>query len=720
MKPYLALIALLTFSVSGAQVIETDICVFGGTSGGIAAAVQASRMGKSVVLIEPTKYLGGLTTGGLGATDIGNKAAVGGVSREFYHRLAQHYAKDSSWNLETAPDYFAKRRGGQAGASSLAGADATMWTFEPHVAEATFLEMLREAKIPVHTQQRLASVKKSGARISELATQSGNIYRAKMFIDATYEGDLLAKAGVSYHVGREANLVYGETLNGIRAQTPHHQFTVPVDPFKKPSDPASGLLPFIQSGDGGKPGDGDARVQTYNYRLCFTTNPTNRLSASKPATMSQPKFDALLKAANGRLPVSPPADYDSAKFELLGRYCVALVAANKQPRLAQFWNPIWMPNHKTDINNNGGFSTDFIGANWDFPEASYERREQICREHEDYIRGFITFMATDPRVPDDMRREMQSWGPAKDEFTDTAGWPRELYVREGRRLVGEIVMTERHCRAQEVVTDPVSLAAYNMDSHNCQRIVKNGRVENEGDVQVAPMKPYPVSYRAIVPKQAQCENLLVPVCLSSSHIAYGSIRMEPVFMILGQSAATAASLAIDGNVPVQKVNYEKLRARLLADKQVLEWKGAVTAGAGGGKLDVKLDGIILDDADAKQTGDWQHSASVAYRVGTGYLHDGNLNKGAMTLTFTPNIKEAGEYEIILLSTPNPNRASNVPVTILVSGGETKTVTVNERTQPLLVLGKFQLPVGKQTTVTVSNKGTDGHVVVDGAQFIRKR
>ena len=708
----LALVCLLP-----AAVIDTDLCVFGGTSCGIAAAVQAPRMGKSVVVVEPGKYLGGLTTGGLGATDIGNKAAVGGVSREFYHRIAKHYAQPASWKLETANDYFTKRRGGQAAASSLDGPDATMWTFEPRVAEMLFLEMLQEAKIPVHREQRLASVKKSGARITEVTTQSGNTYRAKMFIDATYEGDLMAKAKVSYHVGREANATYGETLNGIRALTPHHQFTVPVDPFKKPGDPASGLLPFIQSGDGGKPGDGDARVQTYNYRLCFTTDDRNRLTASKPAAMPQAKFDALVKAANGRLPVTPPADYDEAKFELLGRYCTALVAANKQPRLAQFWNPIWMPNHKTDINNNGGFSTDFIGANWDFPEASYERRDAMRREHEDYIRGFITFMATDPRVPEDMRREMQSWGPSKDEFTDTAGWPRELYVREGRRLIGEIVMTEKHCRAQEVVADPVSLAAYNMDSHNCQRIVKNGRAENEGDVQVPPMKPYPVSYRAIIPKQAQCENLLVPVCLSSSHIAYGSIRMEPVFMILGQSAATAAALAIDDNVPVQKLNYEKLRARLLADKQVLEWKGAAVAGAGGGKLDVKLAGIVLDDADAKQTGEWLHGATIAWRVGDGYLHDGNANKGAMSLTFTPDIKEAGEYEIIFLSTPNPNRASNVPVTVSVPGGMTKTVTVNLKSVPLHSLGKFKLPAGKAATVIVSNKDTDGHVVVDGLQLV---
>ena len=527
---------------------ETDICVFGGTSGGIAAAIQASRMGKSVVLLEPGKYLGGLTTGGLGATDIGNKAAVGGMSREFYRRIAKHYADDAAWRLEKRQDFFSKRASGQSKASDLTSADATMWTFEPHVATKVFREMLQEAKVPWHFNQRLASVKKDGLRITEIRMENGETYRAKMFIDATYEGDLMARAKVSYHVGREANATYGETLNGIRAETPKHQFIVPVDPYVKPGDASSGLLPFIQPGDGGKPGEGDHRVQTYNYRLCFTTNAANRL------------------------PVKPPPNYDPAKYELLARYLEALVAAGKKPQLSQFWNPIWMPNHKTDINNNGGFSTDYIGMNYDYPEAGYARREEIARYHENYIRGFIAFLATSPRVPEYMRKEMQRWGPAKDEFTDTGGWPNQLYVREARRLVGALVMTEAHCRYKEVVNDSVGLAAYNMDSHNCQRIVKDGRAENEGDVQVAPMKPYPISYRALIPKANECENLFVPVCLSASHIAYGSIRMEPVFMIMGQSAATAASLAIDDQRAVQNVDYAKLREQLLADKQVLAWK----------------------------------------------------------------------------------------------------------------------------------------------------
>ena len=530
------------------EIIEADVCVYGGTCAGVAAAVQATRMGRTAIVVEPGRHLGGLSSGGLGATDIGNKSAIGGISREFYQRIAAHYRRPSSWTLETAAGYFSRRRGGQAAASSLGGPDATMWTFEPHVAEDIFFQMLNEARVPVYFDQGLASVKKDGTRIAGITAASGRIFRAKMFVDATYEGDLMAGAGVSYIVGRESNAQYHESLDGIRAQTPKHQFIVPVDPYVKPGDSSSGLLPFIQPGNGGKPGDGDRRVQTYNFRLCFTTN------------------------AGNRAPVEPPKNYDPAQYELLARYLEALVAAGKKPKLSEFWNPIWMPNGKTDINNNGGFSTDFIGMNYGYPDGDAATRARIWREHEDYTRGFVHFLATSPRVPENIRAEMQQFGLCKDEFLDTGGWPDQLYVREARRMVSDYVMTEHHCRGQEVAEDSIGLAAYNMDSHNCQRIVKNGRVENEGDVQVPPMKPYPISYRAIVPKSGECENLFVPVCLSATHIAYGSIRMEPVFMILGQSAATAACLAIADRVSAQKVDYAKLRARLLAGKQILEWK----------------------------------------------------------------------------------------------------------------------------------------------------
>jgi hypothetical protein len=534
-------------SCAAPRALEVDVCVYGGTSAGVIAAVQTVRLGKTVVLVEPGLHLGGLTTGGLGATDIGNKAAIGGLSREFYRRIAQHYAQDSAWQLETREDYFARNRGGQAGASQLGGTNATMWTFEPRIAENIFWDFINESSVPVYLGQPLQSISQDGPRIRSLRTPSLEI-RATMFIDTTYEGDLLAAAGVSFAVGREANALYGETLNGIRPETPHHQFTVPVDPYNTPGDPTSGLLPFIQPGNDGTPGSGDHRVQAYNYRLCFTTNPLNRL------------------------PIERPADYDPGQYELLARYLEALVAAGSTPSLGQLWAPIWMPNHKTDINNRGGFSTDFIGMNYDYPTGGFDAREQIRRRHERYTRGFLTFLATSPRVPASIRQEMLQWGPAADEFIDTAGWPNQLYVREARRMVGAIVMTEHHCRGTQVVEDPIGLAAYNMDSHNCQRIVKDGQVQNEGDVQVPPMRPYPIAYRSIVPREAECQNLLVPVCLSASHIAYGSIRMEPVFMILGQSAATAAAQAIRNHQPVQQIDYGSLREQLLADHQVLAWQ----------------------------------------------------------------------------------------------------------------------------------------------------
>ncbi len=537
-------------TLCAAAVEEADICVFGGTSAGIVAAVQARRMGKSVILVEAGGHAGGLTTGGLGATDIGNKAAIGGLAREFYHRIAAHYSQAAAWTREESGGYFTRHGSSQTQAADLVSTNATMWTFEPHVAAQVYREMLAEAGIEMRLQQKLAAVEKQGTRITEIRMENGNVFRAKMFIDASYEGDLMARAGVTCRIGREANAQYGETLDGIRASTPKHQFLVPVDPYVKPGDPASGLLPFIQAGDGGRAGEGDQRIQAYNYRLCFTTVPENRL------------------------PVTPPPNYNPADYELLARYIEALVKAGHPPVPSDFWNPIWMPNQKTDINNNGPFSTDFIGMNWNYPEADYATREHIAKEHENYTRGLLTFLATSPRVPEALRREFARWGPCKDEFTDNGGWPPQMYVREARRMVSGYVMTEKNCRGTEVAADSVGLAAYNMDSHNCQRIVKNGHAENEGDVQVGAPTPYPIAFRAVVPRAGECANLLAPVCLSATHIAYGSIRMEPVFMVLGQSAATAAAQAIDQGVAVQQIDYAALRARLLADRQILDWPPA--------------------------------------------------------------------------------------------------------------------------------------------------
>lgn len=526
---FITLLAFAATLCSGRaqSLIETDICVYGGTAAGVVAAVQSARSGQKALLLEFGNHLGGMSSGGLGQTDIGNKAAIGGVAREFYARIGKYYGKEEAW------------------------------TFEPHVAERVCFDLVNEAKVPVYFQSRLARVTKDGARIREIEMEGGRKIRAKIFIDATYEGDLMAKAGVHYAVGREANSQYGETLNGIRALTPKHQFLARVDPFKTPGDPSSGLVPFVQNVPAGEPGAGDSSVQAYNFRLVLTKDKENQR------------------------PIAPPANYDASRYELLARYLEAWTrSTNKPPQLGSLMHIQMMPGGKTDINNDGGFSTDFIGASYDYPEADYATRARIWREHEEYTRGFLHFLATDPRVPENVRSEMQSWGLTRDEFIDTQGWPHQLYVREARRMISDYVMTEHNCRRSIELPDAIALAAYTMDSHNCRRIVKEGKAENEGDVQVGGFPPYQIAYRSIVPKRAECENLLVPVCLSATHIAYGSIRMEPVFMVLGHSAADAAVQAITRGVSLQEVDVPELQQRLKREDQVLEWTGKRPANAG--------------------------------------------------------------------------------------------------------------------------------------------
>lgn len=492
-----------------------DVVVYGGTSGGVVAAIKAARLGRTVVLIEPGRHLGGLTASGLGATDIGNKAAIGGLAREFYRRVGRAYGA------------------------------AEAWKFEPHVAEEVFTTWLTESGAEVVLGERLdlrRGVRKRGPRIREIVMESGRGFRGGVFIDATYEGDLMAGAGVRYHVGREGNAVYGETLNGVQtAQATHHQFIRPVDPYNVPGDPASGLLPGIDPAGPGEEGAGDSRVQAYNYRICTTDVPENRRAWVRPA------------------------DYDPRQYELLLRNFEA--GDERIP-----WHRVMMPNRKTDTNNNCAVSTDFIGANYGYPEGDYAVRERIERAHRSYQQGLLWTLANSPRVPAAVREEFQTWGLARDEFVDNDNWPYRLYVREARRMVADYVMTQQDCQGGRVAEDAVGLAAYTMDSHHVQRYVDaEGHVRNEGDVQVGGFPPYPVSYRAIVPKRGECTNLLVPVCLSASHIAYGSIRMEPVFMVLGESAGTAAVLALEGGVDVQAVPYAALAGRLRADGQILSW-----------------------------------------------------------------------------------------------------------------------------------------------------
>jgi hypothetical protein len=507
----LILLPGLMISCTEQEVIETDVCIYGATSAGIIAACSSFLLGKDVVLADPACHLGGLSSGGLGQTDIGNKFAVTGLSRKFYRDAGQHYGE-----LEA-------------------------WTFEPHVADSIFRKYLAKAGIQPLLIHRLIKVTKHGRKILKIHLAGGSpgkgqekntrvIIRAKVFIDCTYEGDLMAMSGVSYTVGREANTRYDETWNGVHLSV-YHQFPDGIDPYLVSGDSSSGLLWGISRELLEPEGTGDRKVQAYNYRVCLTDSVENMI------------------------PITRPVNYDSSRYELLLR----LIGQSGIRDLYHYfiWSP--MPNRKTDINNHGAFSTDYIGMNWDYPDAGSAERARIINEHRDYTLGLFYFLGNDLRVPEEIRSEMNKWGLPADEYTGSGHFSPQLYIREARRMTGEYMMTEHNCTGSATVDDGIGLAAYTMDSHNCQRIVVNGMVKNEGDVQIGGFPPYPVSYRSLVPKRDECTNLLVPVCLSASHIAFGSIRMEPVFMVLAQSSAIAASLAIDQDIDLQDVDAAAIR-----------------------------------------------------------------------------------------------------------------------------------------------------------------
>lgn len=556
MKSYLPALCLLSLTAHAA-VIESDLCVYGGTSGGVAAAVQGARMGRSVVIAEPGRHLGGMTSGGLSAVDIGDPRSVGGIAREYFTKLAATVGVTLAWDKA-----FEAKGGGPATGGAYA--------IEPHKAEQVFTDMAREAGVKTHFSARLASVKKEGTRIIEITTESGDVFRAKMFIDATYEGDLMARAGVSYTLMREGNAKYGETYNGIhyserflprtsfeqpgetgRLKSGHGVWDrdFPLDPYVVKGDPKSGFLPLIQEGDPGKPGDPAPGVQAYCFRLCLTTDKANMT------------------------PITPPADYDPKRYEIVARFIEACQANGDDMDLRWFSKHDPLPNNKWDFNT-ATFGGNLPGASHAWPEASYTEREKIAKEHENYHRGLLHFLATDSRVPEKVRKDMQRFGLPKDEFQDNGGWPHQIYVREARRMVSDLVLTEHHTFGKTVAPKCVSLGSYGTDTHEIRRIVRNGVVTREGKTaggrDGAP--PYPIGYDAIVPKQSECDNLFVTFALSCSHTAFSSLRMEPVFMCSSQSAATAAVIAMDEKIPAQQVDYAKLKPLLEKDGQVLEWK----------------------------------------------------------------------------------------------------------------------------------------------------
>ncbi len=496
-----------------------DVVVYGATASGVVAAVAAARQGARVALLEPGTHLGGMVASGLGHTDTGRKETIGGISLEFFKRVGRHYGVPVAWD------------------------------FEPHVAEDVFKAMARQAKVNVFYNSRLreyGAIRKKSLRITQVTMESGDVFSAQAFIDATYDGDLMGQSAVTFTWGREGRDKYDESFAGVREGHRYagHWFKVPVSAYGSHHR----LLPNINHGPRGKAGAGDKKVQAYNFRLCLTRDKDNQV------------------------PIPKPLNYNAFDYELLARLIEATV--NEQgstPRLNQLMIISPLPNGKTDINNNGAFSTDYIGKNWAYPTASYNRRGHLWREHADYTAGFFYFLAHDRRVPKPLKDEMQQWGLARDEFTDTGNWPFQLYVRESRRMVGEYVMTQHDLETNVTKPDPIGMGSYNTDSHNVQRYAEaNGDVQNEGDTQV-PTIPFQIPYRILLPWREQCTNLLVPVSVSASHIGYGALRLEPVYMIMGQAAGVAATMAIDDKRIVQEVEPGSLTQKLKKQGAVMEW-----------------------------------------------------------------------------------------------------------------------------------------------------
>lgn len=493
-----------------------DVVVYGATASGVATAVAAAREGATVVLLEPTKHVGGMVTGGLSGTDFGNKKCIGAFALDFYERLGKHYNKPIEWYAE------------------------------PGVAEQTLNAMLKEQDVPVKFGERLkekTGVASADGKISGVTMESGNTYEGKVFIDCSYEGDLMAQAGVKYFVGREGDKRYGETLAGVRERTPKHQFEVKV----KARDENGKLLPGIQDVPKGEAGAEDKKVQAYNFRICMT------------------------KRADIKVPFPKPPKYDPAEFKLLANFIQE--TANQTgsfPKVANLMHPLMLQGEKTDTNNRGAFSTDYLGGNWNYPDASYAERQQIWDDHYNYVAGFLYFLANDASVPVVLRNEMNEWGLAGDEFKDTDNWPRQLYVREGRRMIGEYVMTQADIQTSRTKDDVIGMGSYTSDSHNVTRIENaEGFAENEGDMQVK-VKPYQIPYRLVLPRRAEATNLLVPVCFSASHVAYSTLRMEPQYMIIGEASGVAAAMAVKGNGAVHDVDTGKLTARLRELRGVME------------------------------------------------------------------------------------------------------------------------------------------------------
>ncbi len=670
----------LALSLSAHAATEADIIVYGATPGGFCAAIAAAREGASVILLEPTDHVGGVNTGGLSFSDSNQtvRSTVMGLFDEWHTRVEKHYID----NNVVLPYKVSEK-------------NADKWTYEPHVAMKVTQEMLAEAGVKVLPKHLLKSVSKDGARIARLTTTGGD-FTAKSFIDATYEGDLMAAAGVSWTIGREGKKEFGESYAGKQ----YPKGRMPISGL----DAAGKPLPLITTTDAGPEDDGDKNVMVYSFRLCLTKEPDNRV------------------------PFPAPASYDPTRFEVVRRY----FAAEKRPIL--LWDLYPLPGNKFDANNGIGkqFSMGLVGACNGWSEADEAGRAKIWEAHKQYTLEFYHFLTTDPAVPEHLRQELAALGLCKDEFASYGHWSPQLYVREGRRMQGEYVVSQKDIMDEPQKDDPIVVSSFPIDSHDCQRVGTGDQVVNEGTIMPVRMPgrrngyPYHIPYRAILPKAAECENLLVPVALSCTHVAISSIRVEPTWMILGQSAGIAAAMSAKQNLSVQKLPYPALRERLLAQKQVLDLpvlpplppEPVIPV-----SIDPKtLPGTVLDDAQAELQGAWSRTANFKPHIGAGYLHDNQRADGRSTAIFRFKAPATGRYDLKMAYSAHETRAKKVPVTI--QSGTQKTQLTADQTLPLpkgeafRSIGAVNLTGDAETTITISNTGTEGFVILDALQLVK--
>ena len=653
------------------RIIDCDLCIYGATSGGVAAAAQGARHGLKVVLLDPGNHIGGMSSGGLGATDKGNTDSIGGISAEFYLRIARKYTPNTT---------------------------VRKYLFEPKIASAVFNDLLTAAAVTPLLNEPLTSVRKAGTNISEIETRTGLVVRAGMFLDTTYEGDLLAAAGVSFRVGREANSAYNETKNGVLTPTTSPFINLTVDPYLTPGNPASGLISGISPGPPATPGTADSLVQAYNFRLCLT------------------------QAAN-RLPLAPPPNYQAADFEMIGRYLAAKAASGGGVDLASFNDGLFhnigtadgFPNGKSDWNANKGMSSDWVGHSIEWATASYERRTEIAKEHENYIRGIFQFLRTDPRVPANIKTEVATWGLPPDEYVNNNNWSPQLYVREARRMIGDYILTEANGRSNAIAPRSIALASYAMDSHYCQRVVVSGKTHAEGGFFELPPKPWPIGLGAITPPAVECTNLLATFALSATHVAFSSARMEPVFMMTSHSAATAAAVALRKQQSIQDVSYPELATLLKSDGQIIEWGTTTTAngivveaeGPGGSSLPANL---------------WTVSSSNAGFSGSSYRY-ASPGTTLASCTFAPTLPVAGTYKVLISWVQSTNRASNARVIVTHKNGS-QTFAINQKLDPDGVapdggwkeLGTWEFNAGTAVAAKIDNSGADNLVIADAVRF----